>query len=153
MLRKHAVSTQLGLVFICKYTDGGLGHRQALNGLDADECHKQPMAYITVGPCGLGCQYLGPCHYTCGCKTSVRGRPTLGGITSYPDPLPCSPGEDDSPKPSWNRWRPWQGMRCHLCPPGWCRMGPAWLKNWKWQKVGFLVGLPVLAWYIKEGLG
>ena len=55
MLRKNAVSTQLGLVLVCKYAEEDLGHGSA-PGLDADKHCKQPMVNISVGPCGLGCQ-------------------------------------------------------------------------------------------------
>ena len=55
-----------------------------------------------VGPCGLGCQQLGLCCFAYDGNTSVHGYFASGGITSHPAPIPCSLGEDDSPKPFWN---------------------------------------------------
>ena len=52
---QYVVPTQLGLVLVCKYKEGGLGRGYMPTGLDADEHHKWPMANISIGPCGLGC--------------------------------------------------------------------------------------------------
>ena len=80
--------------------EGGFGCGCVLTGLGTVKHHKWHVANLMVWPCGLGCQHLGPCSYACGGYTSVHSHFALDKITSCPAPLPCSPGEDNGPKPS-----------------------------------------------------
>ena len=75
-------------------------HGYTPSGLGAAQCLEHSMADLLLQPCGLGCQQLGPYHYACSAHHSVHGHFASNGIVSCPAPLPCSPGEDDSPKPS-----------------------------------------------------
>ena len=83
--------------------EGGFGCGYMLTTLGDVEYHKQHVANLTVEPCGLGCQQLGPSHYACSGNTSVRGHFALGRIISRPAPLLYRTGEDDSPKSSCNK--------------------------------------------------
>ena len=100
MFKNHAVFTKLDSVCICKYVEGALRHRYMPSSLGAAKCHKQPAANLSLKACGLGCQQLGPCHYAYSDYNSVCSHFALGRIRSCPASLPCSLGEDDSPKPS-----------------------------------------------------
>ena len=94
------------------YVEGGFGHRYMLSGLGAAKHYKKwPMVNLSLGPCGVGCQQLGPCCYAYSGHTPVHSHFSLGKTMSHPAPLPHNLGEDDRPKPSCNKWRPWQGTR------------------------------------------
>ena len=55
-------------------------------------------------PCGLECQFLGPCHYACGGNNLCYDCYTSSRITAHPALLVYSPGENYSPKPSRNNY-------------------------------------------------
>ena len=50
VLKKHVVSTQLGLIYICKYTEGAFGRGYVPTGLGTVDHRKWPVANLTVGP-------------------------------------------------------------------------------------------------------
>ena len=100
VLKKFVVSTQFDIVYVCKYMVGGFGHRYAPTSFSAVEHHKWPVDNLSVRPCGLGRQQLGPCHNACDSNAPVHSHFALGRITSHPALLPHILGEDDSPKPS-----------------------------------------------------
>ena len=64
------------------------------------------VASSTLQPCGLGCHMLGPCR-TAYLGTNLIRNPASNGITSCPAPRLRRTGEDDSPKPSCNRFGSW----------------------------------------------
>ena len=53
---------------------------------------------------GLGSQQLALYYYAYSGYSFVHGHFALGGITFYLATVLHSPGEDDSPNPSYNKW-------------------------------------------------
>ena len=78
-------------------------HEYMLTGLDNAHGNKGHITNSMVQPCGLGCQFLGPNRYACEGNSLCHNHFALGGITSCPAPLPCSPEEDDSQIPFCNK--------------------------------------------------
>ena len=96
LLKNYSILTKLGSIYTCKYAEGGFRHRYTLSGLGAAWYRERYMAYLSLRPCGLGCQQLGPRRYNCIGHNFIRGHLVSGRITSHPAPLSYSPGEDNS---------------------------------------------------------
>ena len=96
-------------------------------------CTKSQVANSMLWPCGLGCQLLGPCHSICLGTNLVYNHLLWVRLYQNPVPLPRRTVEDDSPKPSCNKWRPWQRLRrtwVHQDVVGWSRLGKDMEADW-----------------------
>ena len=101
------------------------------------------MAHLSLQPCGLGYQQRDLCHYV---VATILSTAILLWMKSCPTQFLFYKAQERM-RALLQQMAILAGNKVHLSLPGKYRMGLIQVKHWKQRKVGFLVGLLVLAWH------